>query len=30
MIDLDLYGRIDGIETSKKIRNKFGIPVMYS
>jgi chemotaxis response regulator CheB len=28
IMHLDLYGRIDGIETSKKIRNRFGIPVM--
>ena len=30
VMDLDLYGRIDGIETSKKIRNRFDIPVMYA
>ena len=30
VMDLDLYCRIDGIETSKKIRNRFDIPVMYA
>ena len=30
VMDLDLYCRIDGIETSKKIRNRFDIPVMYT
>jgi len=30
IMDLDLYCRIDGIETSKKIRNRFDIPVMYA
>ena len=29
VIDLGLYVRIDGIETSRKIRNQFDIPVMY-
>ena len=29
VLDLDLYEKIDGIETSKKIRNRFDIPVMY-
>ena len=26
VIDLDLYGRIDGIETSRQIRSRFGVP----
>ena len=26
MMSLNLYGRIDGIETSKKIRTQFDIP----
>jgi chemotaxis response regulator CheB len=30
VMDLDLYAKIDGIETSKKIRNRFDVPVMYS
>ena len=29
VMDLDLYERMDGIETSWKIRNRFNIPVMY-
>ena len=29
IIGLDLYGRIDGIEISRQIRNRFGVPVMY-
>lgn len=29
VMDLDLYARIDGIETSKKIRTQFGVPVVY-
>jgi len=29
VMDLDLYAKIDGIETSKKIRSQFGVPVMY-
>ena len=29
VMDLDLYARIDGIETSGKIRLQFGVPVMY-
>jgi DNA-binding response OmpR family regulator len=29
MIDLDLYEKMDGIETSRKIRSQFGVPVMY-
>jgi len=28
-IDLDIYARIDGVETSRRIRNQFDIPVMY-
>jgi chemotaxis response regulator CheB len=29
VIDLDLYAKIDGIETSRKIRSQFDVPVMY-
>jgi CheY-like chemotaxis protein len=29
VMDLDLYAKIDGIETSRKIRSQFDIPVMY-
>jgi chemotaxis response regulator CheB len=29
VMDLDLYGRIDGIETSRQIRTGFGVPVMH-
>ena len=29
VMDLDLFAKIDGIETSKIIRNRFGVPVMY-
>ncbi len=29
VLDLDLYAKIDGIETSKKIRAQFDVPVMY-
>ena len=29
VMDLDLYAKIDGIETSKKIRNQFDVPVIY-
>jgi len=29
MMNLDLYAKIDGIETSKKIRSEFDVPVMY-
>jgi chemotaxis response regulator CheB len=29
VMDLDLYAKIDGIETSKRIRCQFDIPVMY-
>ena len=30
VMDLDLYARIDGIETSRQIRNRFDVPVMYA
>jgi CheY-like chemotaxis protein len=29
VMDLDLYAMMDGIETSRKIRSQFDIPVMY-
>jgi len=29
VMDLDLYSKIDGIETSKKIRSQFDVPVIY-
>ena len=29
LIDMDVYERIDGIETSRMIRSKFNVPVMY-
>jgi len=29
VMDLDLYAKIDGIETSKRIRCQFNVPVMY-
>jgi CheY-like chemotaxis protein len=29
LLDLDLYARIDGIETSRRIRNRFDVPVVY-
>ena len=29
VIDLNLYAKIDGIETSRRIRSQFDIPVMY-
>jgi CheY-like chemotaxis protein len=29
VIDLNLYAKIDGIETSKRIRSQFNVPVMY-
>jgi DNA-binding response OmpR family regulator len=29
VIDLDLYAKIDGIKTSRKIRSQFDVPVMY-
>ena len=29
VMDLDLYAKINGIETSRKIRSQFDVPVMY-
>jgi len=29
LLDLDLYAKIDGIEISRKIRSRLGVPVMY-
>ena len=29
VMDLDLYEKMDGIETSRKIRNRFDVPVVY-
>ena len=29
VMDLGLYEKIDGIETSRMIRNRFDVPVMY-
>jgi len=29
VMDLNFYAKIDGIETSRKIRSKFDVPVMY-
>ncbi len=29
VMDLDLYARIDGIDTAEKIRDQFDIPVWY-
>ena len=29
VMDLDLYAKIDGIETSRRIRSQFDFPVMY-
>ena len=29
VVAMDLYARIDGIETSEKIRTQFGVPVIY-
>ena len=29
VINLELYAKIDGIETSRKIRSQFGVPVLY-
>ena len=29
VMGLDLYGRIDGIETSRQIRSWFGMPIIY-
>jgi len=28
-LNLDLYAKIDGIETSRKIRSQFDVPVIY-
>jgi len=29
VMDLDLYAKLDGIETSKNIRSQFDVPVIY-
>ena len=29
VMDLDLYEKMDGIETSRRIRNRFDVPVVY-
>jgi DNA-binding response OmpR family regulator len=29
VMDLDLYAKMDGIETSRRIRNRFDVPVVY-
>ncbi len=29
LMDLNLYAKIDGIETTQKIRSQFDIPVLY-
>jgi DNA-binding response OmpR family regulator len=29
VMDLDLYATMDGIETSRRIRSQFDVPVMY-
>ena len=29
VMDLDLYAKIDGIETSRRIRSQFDVPVWY-
>ena len=29
LIDMNLYAKIDGIETTQKIRSQFDIPVLY-
>ena len=29
IMDLELYAKIDGIETSRMIRSQFDVPVMY-
>jgi len=29
VMDMDLHAKIDGIETSRKIRSQFDVPVMY-
>ena len=30
LIDMNLYAKIDGIETTQKIRSQFDIPVLYT
>ena len=30
LMDLNLYAKIDGIETTQKIRSQFDIPVLYT
>ena len=29
VMDMDLYAKIDGIETSRRIRSQFDVPVIY-
>ncbi len=29
VVDLNLYAKIDGIETSRRIRSQFAVPVLY-
>jgi DNA-binding response OmpR family regulator len=29
VMDLDLYAKIDGVETSRMIRSQFDVPVIY-
>ena len=29
VMNLDLYAKIDGIETSRRVRSQFDVPVMY-
>ena len=29
VMDLDLYEKMDGIETARRIRSQFDVPVMY-
>jgi len=29
VIDLELYAKIDGIETTRRIRSQFNVPVIY-
>jgi len=29
VMDLDLYAKMDGIETSRRIRSQFDVPVIY-
>ena len=29
VLDLDLYAKLDGIETSRRIRSQFDVPVIY-